>query len=241
MPVLAPLHRAARLVRLPGRDLPGRVRLRRRRRGRARRPGQGGGRRRPPRWPSTGRAVAFPAPAEVRQDHRLQRAAAGRLAGRRRLGRDRRGAEAAQRVAQDPAHPRPAGVRDLRPRPGVHRSLAGRARRVRAKTSAPRRRTELLATAPGVGPDGRAHPARRRRPGPELRRPDPRRPGRTGRQGPGVLRQQRQPAQGRCPQRGADRRAGRRPAGSGRRAAAGDAAERRDAHAAAGWPSWAPE
>ena len=44
MPVLAPLHRAAGLRRLRGRDLSGGVRFRRRRRRRARRPGTRGGR-----------------------------------------------------------------------------------------------------------------------------------------------------------------------------------------------------
>ena len=55
-------------------------------------------------------------PAGLRRAGRLQRRAARRLHRRRRLAGDRRGAEAAQRVAQDPAHPRPARVGHLRAR-----------------------------------------------------------------------------------------------------------------------------
>ena len=53
------------------------------------------------------------------------------IAGRRRLRRDRRGPEAAQRKPQDPGHPRPAGQRHLRAGSGVHRALAVDQRRVR--------------------------------------------------------------------------------------------------------------
>ena len=97
-----------------------------------------------------GRAVTFPEPDEVRQDDRLQRAAAGRLDRRRRQRRDRRGAEAPQRVPQDPAHPRPAGGRHLRPGARVHRALAGHPRRVREADQPRARRRALLADAPGV-------------------------------------------------------------------------------------------
>ncbi len=65
------------------------------------------------------------------------------------LPRDRRGAEAPQRVAQDPRPPRPRGLRHLRAGAGLHRPLAGDQRRVR------------------LGHAGRAGPraARDRRPG----------------------------------------------------------------------------
>ena len=61
MPVLAPLHRAAAARPPPGRDLPGRVRVRRSRRRRARRPGERG-RRAGPRPGPRRRRGAFPAP-----------------------------------------------------------------------------------------------------------------------------------------------------------------------------------
>ena len=44
-----------------------------------------------------------------------------------------RGAEGPQRVPQDPRHPRPEGVGDLRAGAGDHHALAGRARDVRAR------------------------------------------------------------------------------------------------------------
>ena len=78
-----------------------------------------------------GAAVAFPEPVEVRQADRVQRAAVRRQVRRRRLARDRRRAEAAQREPQDPRHPRPARQRHLRACAGVHRSLAQHQRRVR--------------------------------------------------------------------------------------------------------------
>ena len=109
MPVLAPLHRGPPAEPAPDRDLPGRLRLRRGRGRRARRPGARRRSTRPARLAYDGAAVAFPRAGQVRQEHRPQRASAGRLPGRRRHWRDRRGAEAAQRVAQDPAHPGPAG------------------------------------------------------------------------------------------------------------------------------------
>ena len=49
-----------------------------------------------------GSAVRVPRAEQVRRADRVQRGAAGRLAGRRRLRRDRRGPEAAQREPQDP-------------------------------------------------------------------------------------------------------------------------------------------
>ncbi len=84
-----------------------------------------------------GAAVTFPAPDEVRPTDRFQRVALRRLARRRRIVRDRRGAEAPQREPQDPRHPRARGVRHVRPRPGVHRPFVVAERRVR--TAAERR------------------------------------------------------------------------------------------------------
>ena len=52
---------------------------------------------------------------------------------RRRLAGDRRGAEAAQRVAQDPAPPRPAGVGHLRARARLLRPQPRHPRRVRRR------------------------------------------------------------------------------------------------------------
>ena len=69
------------------------------------------------------------------------------------------------------------------------------------------RATEVLAAAPGVELERRPDPARGRRQGPELRRPDPQPTRRARRPRPGPVRQQRQPAQGRRPQRDPDRRA----------------------------------
>ena len=80
-----------------------------------------------------GSAVAFPPPVKYAAHDRLQRPAAGRLDRRGRAERDRRGAEAAQRVAQDPRHPRPRGLGHLRAGAGLHRALAGDQRRVRPR------------------------------------------------------------------------------------------------------------
>ena len=64
---------------------------------------------RPASSPTTARRSRSPSRSSTRADHRLQRRAAGRVHRRRRRGRDRRGAEAPQRVAQDPRHPRTCG------------------------------------------------------------------------------------------------------------------------------------
>ncbi len=66
-----------------------------------------------------GRGGGVPGAEEVRRADRLQRPAARRLARRRRVAGDRRGAEAPQRDPQDPRHPGPAGVRHLRARAGA--------------------------------------------------------------------------------------------------------------------------
>ena len=67
------------------------------------------------------------------------------------------------------------------------------------------RALELLAAAPGRRASRRPDAAAGRRRRPVLRRPGPAGPGRAGRTRPGAVRQQRQPAQGRCPQRRPDR------------------------------------
>ena len=77
-----------------------------------------------------GRAVDVPCAREVRRADRLQRAGPGRQDRRRRLVRDRRGAEAARREPQDPGHPGAAGVRDVRAGPRLHGALAVDQRRV---------------------------------------------------------------------------------------------------------------
>ena len=70
------------------------------------------------------------------------------------------------------------------------------------------RALELLADAPGVEVTDVPDAAAGGRPGPELRRPDPAGPG-VRRSRAGAVRLQRQPAQGRRAERGADRRARR--------------------------------
>ena len=96
-----------------------------------------------------GGAVSLPGAGEVRPDHRLQRASARRVDRRGRAERDRRGAEAAQRVAQDPRAPRPAGLRlCVRVPVFTGHSLAINAEFARPMPVA--RARELLAAAPGV-------------------------------------------------------------------------------------------
>ena len=96
------------------------------------------------------RRAGLPGAEEVRRADRVQRRAAGGFAGRRRLRRDRRGPEAAQREPQDPRHPRPGGaaapVCGCRCSPGTRcrstPSSRGRCRCERAR--------EMLARRPGV-------------------------------------------------------------------------------------------
>ena len=154
-------------------DLPGGLRLGRRRRRGAGHPGRGG-RRQGARAGLRRRGGGLPRAGEVRAHHRLQRASAGRLDRRRRAGGDRRGAEAPQRVPQDPRHPRPAGLGHLRPGAGLHRPLAGDQRRVRA------------AADPGAGP--RAAGRRPGRRAAATSRPRCRRPARTRRTSAGSAR-----------------------------------------------------
>ena len=94
---------------------------------------------------------------------------------RRRLVRDRRGAEAAPREPQDPRHPRPARLGHVRAGAGVHRPLVVDQRRVR-----PAALGRAGHRAAGVGARRRAErhpdPVAGRRQGPLLRRAHP--PGR---------------------------------------------------------------
>ena len=190
------------------RHLPGRVRRRGCRRGRARQAGPPG--RRPGRGADprrVGRRV--PGAREVRPPDRLQRAAVRRQARRRRPLRDRRGAEAPQREPQDPRHPGPQGVGDVRAGARLHRPLAVAERRVRPAAV---RRAGHRAAGRRTGRRAERHPdaAAGRRARPRLRRADPPGRGRRRRPRPGPVRQQRQPAQGRRAERRADRRAARR-------------------------------
>lgn len=75
-----------------------------------------------------------------------------------------------------------------------------------ARPISPERATELLAEAPGVVLTDIPTPLQAMRPGPVVRRPHPER--RDGGERPGAVRLQRQPPQGRGPERGADRGAG---------------------------------
>ena len=145
MPVLRPLHDEAGLIALVVATYQavsgsgsGRCR-------RAGRPGPQGRRADAAELTHDGGAVEFPEPDVYKRPDRLQRAAAGRLDRRRRLVRDRRGAEAPQREPQDPGDPGAEGVRHLRPRPGLHRPLAAGQRPLRASAQ---RRAGLRSCSP---------------------------------------------------------------------------------------------
>ena len=97
-----------------------------------------------------GGAVDFPEPGVYKRPDRLQRPAAGGQPRRRRLLRDRRGAEAPQRVPQDPGDPGAQGLRHLCARPGLLRPLAAGQRPLRRARSAWSAPYELLTDAPGV-------------------------------------------------------------------------------------------
>ena len=102
-----------------------------------------------PTSPSTG-ARCSPGPERLRRAGRVQRDPARRLDRRRRLAGDRRGAEAPQRVAQDPAHPRPAASPGTCVRVPV---FTGHSLAIHAEFAddiTPERALELLAKAPGV-------------------------------------------------------------------------------------------
>ena len=88
---------------------------------------------------------------------------------------------------QDPRHPRPAGLRHLRPRPGLHRALARDQRRVRAVTA---RRSRPRAAGVRARRGALRHPdaAPGGRPGPVVRRAPAAGPGRRRRPWPGALR-----------------------------------------------------
>ena len=162
----------------------------------------------PPSSRTTASAVTFPAPVKYVRPDRVQRAAAGRLARRRRLVRDRRGAEAAQRVAArssaSPSCGCPAPACGCRSSPGT-RCRSTPSSRGRCPW---RGRLELLGRRAGrraVATSRRRcrPPARTRRYVGRIRQD----PGVAGRSRAGPVRQQRQPAQGRGAQRRPDRRA----------------------------------
>ena len=71
-----------------------------------------------------GEAVEFPAPAKFARPIAFNVLPLAGKVRRRRLGRDRRGAEAPQREPQDPRAPGPARLRHVRAGAGVHRPLA---------------------------------------------------------------------------------------------------------------------
>ena len=71
-----------------------------------------------------GAAVEFPPPVDLPGDHRPQRRPRGRTAGRRRLGRVRRGTEVPQREQEDPRYRRSGCDHHLRAGAGVHGALA---------------------------------------------------------------------------------------------------------------------
>ena len=187
MPVLAPLHRAARLVRLQVAtyqavsgsggagvaELDGQVRA---------------VADRAAALAFDGAAVDVPGAADVRQADRLQRAAAGRLASsttaRARPTRSRSSATSRARSCTSPTCWSPGTC--VRVPVFTGHSLAIHAEF--ADDLSPEQATELLRRRPGRRADGRPDPARRGRPGPELRRPDPGRPVGSGRQGPGAVR-----------------------------------------------------
>ena len=130
-----------------------------------------------------GRAVELPAPSMYVKPIAFNvLPLAGSIVGGR-LGGDRRGAEAPQRVAQDPAHPGPAGGRHVRPGARLHRSLAWPSTRSSPTTSARSEATAILAAAPGVELMDVPTPLDAAGRDPSLRRPDPSRPVRPGRQG----------------------------------------------------------
>ena len=80
----------------------------------------------PRAWRTTGGAVELPGPVEVRPHRSPSTCCRWPARSSTTARRDRRGAEAPQREPQDPRHPRPAGLGDLRPGPGLHRPLARR-------------------------------------------------------------------------------------------------------------------
>ena len=177
MPVLGPLHDHAGLVRLrvssyqavSGSGGKGLVELDSAAPRRVR-----GGR---PDGPRPRRHRRGPAgPGRLRRPRRLQRRPARRIARRRRVAGDRRGAEAAARVAQDPPPARSPRLRHLRAGAGLHRAQPRRARRVRAGDR-PRRGRRPARRGSGGRRDQRAEPAAGHRPRRGLRRAGPGRPG----------------------------------------------------------------
>ena len=193
-PGLRPGERRVQL--LPGRGRRGAEGHRR-----ARRPG---GDPRPGHRPARHRRLDR-APQGAAQDPRghagLQRRAAARRRGGKRL--HRRGDEAQARVAQDPRAARAARLAHVRAGAGDGRALDRGPGHVPGR-GRPRGRPARARRLPGHGARPRPHAARVRRPrrgrgGPRARRP--RRPPRAE-----LLRRRRQPAQGRCAEQRPDRR-----------------------------------
>ena len=98
--------------------------------------------------------------ARTRRSRRRWRSTSCRGPGRvKDDGWSSRGAEGPQRVPQDPRHPRPEGLGDLRAGAGRDDALAGRARDVRARTSPSTQARQALVEAPERRRPGR--PGRR--------------------------------------------------------------------------------
>lgn len=135
----APAARRGRPDRADRHHLPGRVRLRTGRCGRAQGPGLRGLRGRRPA-DLRRRRGGLPRAHRLQAPDRLQRGPARGQPGRRRLLRDRRGAEAPQRVPQDPGDPGAQGLRHLRARAGLRLTTPCR--------STPASRTPSASSAP---------------------------------------------------------------------------------------------
>ena len=90
------------------------------------------------------------------------------------LGRDRRGAEAPQRVPQDPGDPGAEGLRHLRARAGLLRPLAPGQRPLRAADQRRSARASCSAAAPGVELSDIPTPLQAAGKDAVLRRPHPR-------------------------------------------------------------------
>ena len=155
-----------------------------------------------------GGARRLPRSVEVPGADRPQRHPAGRLACRRRLGGDQRGAEVPRREPQDPRHPRPGGQRA--PACGSRCSPATR-RPSRPSSTPPLARSgpSSLLGRPAWSLVRRPDPAGGRRGRRVAGGSGPRADGATD--GLSLFVVGRQPAQGRGAQRRADRRAPPRP------------------------------
>ena len=204
-------HAGAQPARRRGRaPPPRRQHLPGRRRGRAGRDGRARGA--DPQGRPTGRpplvldgsAIDFPPAEKFPTTHRLQRHPPGRRPRRRRLGRDRRGASSsATRAARSSAS---RTCRCSAPACGCRSSPATRCRSTPSSPDplSAERATEVLVKAPGVELSDIPTPLAAAGIDPTIVgriRVDP-----TVENGLSLFRHRRQPAQGRRPQRGADRR-----------------------------------